>query len=175
MKIASVFMLACLSSAAAAATPKVDQGAAMMKKVSASFSSVPFDTARSKVKVKLQQLSEKGCEKSGECNYVDGAGVEHFFWDAQQLLVVKSVDAKRFIGKPIKALGIGQARLRSDIVANVKAFLPTAKIICREAHQAGEGEGISSCSAMLGEGWFKILFDADNQLIEARVDAYEFT
>jgi hypothetical protein len=168
-------MALCLSAISASAAPNAATGKAMLQKASASFSAIPFDTPKRKVKVKLTVIEGENCETMGECTYIDAMGVEYYFWDVKHYLVIKSISAKRFVGKEIKALGIGIARDRQAVMANVKAFLPKAEVYCREANDAGEGEGISSCGAMLGEGWFKILFDANNQLIEARVDAYEFT
>jgi hypothetical protein len=174
-KVLSFVVAIALHAGPAPATQKGDIGDELMSKVSASFSTIPFDTPKSKVKTMLMRLGDDSCEQFGECSYVDSNGVEHYFWGTNERLVVKSVDAERFTAEPIAALGIGTARSRDSVLANVKAFLPTAEISCRESDEAGEGKGIPSCGATLGKGWFKMLFDAQNQLIEARLDAYQFT
>ncbi len=110
-------------------------------------------------------------EEGISCEWQDDAGVVHIF--GGDILAIKSVE----IGPAthnLLALGIGTARARSDVLTKVRAFLPEIAIDCLEPDQAGEGEGIASCGGSFKNGgWIKLLFDADNLLKSARIDAFQ--
>ena len=135
----------------------------------------PYPLAQETLGLNQQGFStvEGSCSPEGdECTWVDGNSVQHVL-DSNNILVFKLVSASDFVDRPMTALGIGAARSRPAVLRNVAQFLPGTALECREAGQAGEGPGVASCGAMLGEGWIKILFDSDNQLISARIDAYQ--
>lgn len=108
----------------------------------------------------------------GECEWVDKAGVAHSF--GGKLLAIKSVSVRPDDRRALSALGIGTARDRSAVLTRVRAFLPEIKIDCLEAGQAGEGQGIASCSGSFRSGaWLKLLFCPDGRLTQARIDAFQ--
>jgi hypothetical protein len=89
-------------------------------------------------------------------------------------IAIKTISVKRAGTTSLPALNIGMARSRDKVLARVRAFLPEIKIDCLEPGEAGEGEGIASCGGAFNNGgWFKLLFDANNQLLDARIDAYQ--
>ena len=140
-------------------------GAALLAMADLSFSSIPFGS-RSPPEG-LIVVDREQCETDGECSWRDSDSVEHYYWDGE--LVVKTVTVAHLGDQPIGALGIGTARTLDDVVRNVRAFLPEAGITCQ---QSGAGH---DCGAGLGEGWFRLFFDASGRLTEARLDAYHFT
>ncbi len=138
-----------------------------------SFSSYPLREETLNLNAQGFTLVPGSCEGDGiACSWRDGAGVIHVL-DANNVLYIKMVNAADFGSRPIAALGIGTARDRAAVLRNVSRHLLGTTLDCREAGDAGEGEGIASCGAMLGEGWIKLLFGPDNQLISARIDAYQ--
>ncbi|APG61924.1 hypothetical protein LPB140_02765 [Sphingorhabdus lutea] len=153
--------------------------AAMAEKALFSFSTYAWEAKFEDIKEDLTIVQGPECHSMADyrndCGFFDQNMVEHYFWDDDMILVVKSVSTKNFNGKEIRALGIGKARDKDNVVANVQKFLPDAKMTCLSADEAGQGDGISSCGAEMGEGWFTLLFDSNNQLISARMDAYHFT
>jgi hypothetical protein len=106
------------------------------------------------------------------CTWEDPSGVEHVLVDNK--IAIKTISVKRAGTTSLPALNIGMARSRDKVLARVRAFLPEIKIDCLEPGEAGEGEGIASCGGAFNNGgWFKLLFDANNQLLDARIDAYQ--
>lgn len=106
------------------------------------------------------------------CEWQDDGGIRYIL--AGRTVAIKFVNASDFNERPIPALGIGTARLQSDVVARVRSFLPEIQIDCLAADEAGEGEGISSCGGAFAAGpWFKLLFDRRGRLISARIDAFQ--
>lgn len=179
-QIATLCVTAIALTTTASAQEQSDpQGQALLKKVSDSFSALPFESDLMAVRSQLKGPVSANCAQDESCSFPDTKGTQHVFWgddeNAPLLLVVKRALAADFKNKAIPALNIGTARSRADVLKNVRAFLPETKVTCLEAKQAGEGDGIASCGASMGDGWIKILFNSDNQLIEARVDAYQFT
>lgn len=154
--------------ALAAAQPAASKaGEALLAKASSSFSSTPFDTRYDKARESLRLVDS--CGSNNECEYYNADGVRLTFVDSQQVLVMKTLKMDRAKGKSVKALGIGIARGEQQVLRNVGKFLPGAKLICHSAAVAGEGDGISTCGAVLGAGRIKMLFDKNHQLLEARV------
>jgi hypothetical protein len=106
------------------------------------------------------------------CEWQDDTGIVHVF--SGDILAIKLVDVGSAGARDLKALGIGAARTRGDVMAKVRAFLPEIEIDCREPGNAGEGEGIASCGGTFKNGgWIKLLFGADNRLTSARIDAFQ--
>ena len=106
------------------------------------------------------------------CTWEDSDGVEHVL--VGNKIAIKSISAKRAGATSLTALNIGTARSRNEVLARVRAFLPEIEVDCLESGEAGEGEGIASCGGAFDSGgWFKLLFDANNQLLDARIDAYQ--
>lgn len=108
----------------------------------------------------------------GECEWIDKSGVAHSF--GGKLLAIKSISLRPGDRRALSALGIGTARARPAVLTRVRAFLPEIKIDCLEPGQAGEGQGIASCSGSFRTGaWLKLLFGPDGQLTQARIDAFQ--
>ncbi|MBO9697773.1 MAG: hypothetical protein J7499_16390 [Sphingopyxis sp.] len=111
-------------------------------------------------------------EEGVACEWEDDTGVHHIF--AGDILAIKTVDIAALGSRDIGALGIGKARSRGEVLAKVRAFLPEIRVDCLDAGQAGEGEGIASCSGSFDNGgWIKLLFGPDNRLTSARIDAFQ--
>jgi hypothetical protein len=145
----------------------------LLERADQSFSAYPLAEETLGLRAQGFTIMLNTCaSEGGECSWRDGNGVIHIL-DGDNILFVKMVEAADFRGRSIEALGIGMARDRAAVVRNVSRYLLGTEITCREAEEAGEGEGISSCGATLGEGWIKLLFTPDNQLLLARVDAYQ--
>ncbi|NJS13407.1 MAG: hypothetical protein HC788_00975 [Sphingopyxis sp.] len=106
------------------------------------------------------------------CEWEDARGTRHIM--GGKLLAIKIVHVNDIGDRSTAALGIGRARQRPEVTANVGAFLPEISIRCLEADESGEGEGTSTCSGSFSSGgWFKLLFDAENKLTSARIDAFQ--
>ncbi len=143
-------------------------------RVDRSFSRFPIDSGYPTKDSVLIESRVGGCETSGECAWIDDNKVRHYFWAESPeglYLVVKSVNAADFAGRPISALGIGMARNKADVVANVRRFLPDVEIDCD--HVSGN-VGPVECGGTLNPGWFQIGFDLDGNLLTIRFDGYQF-
>jgi hypothetical protein len=106
------------------------------------------------------------------CEWQDARGVVHIM--GGKLLAIKVLKVAPGDRRPIAALGIGTMRSQESVIANVRKFLPEIPITCLSRTQAGEGEGLSSCSGSFKRGgWFKLIFDSSDQLISARIDAFQ--
>lgn len=142
---------------------------AIQARVDRSFSAFPIETPLADVEGDLTQIIGESCAEYGECDWADEAGVRHYFFSFSQagyLLVVKSVHAADFTDRSIDALGIGMARSRDDVVANVRAFLGDTDFSCDSPRY---------CGATLGPGWIRVWFDENGQLREAQFDGYHST
>ena len=156
-------------------------GEALLARAEHSFSALGFGQRGTPQSLGLR--IDPACDGNAggqlECNWIDRADVRYLFYadgpDETPQIVVKSILARDFGARAIPALGIGTARTRAEVVRKVGAFLGGTAITCLDSEAAGEGPGISSCGATLGEDWIKLLFGLDDRLIEARVDACEFT
>jgi hypothetical protein len=115
-------------------------------------------------------MVENDCEKWGECDWRDVDGVRHYFRSdpGKHFVVIRLVRTSEFTGRSIAALGIGMARQRDAVLANVRRFLPDTDIKC-----SNYGTDVG-CGAHLGPGWFRLLFDKNGQLQEVRFDGYHF-
>jgi hypothetical protein len=137
-----------------------------------SFSRYRLNAKFDPVRAGLQLANESCDDLDFLCEWRDAKSVRHIL--GGELLAIKLLIVEELGREKISALGIGEARSRSDVVANVRAFLPEVKISCLEAGNAGEGEGIASCSGTFDNGgWIKLLFDDNDQLILARIDAFQ--
>lgn len=106
------------------------------------------------------------------CEWRDARGVDHIM--GGKLLAIKVIDVAPGDRRPIAALGIGTARHQDGVVANVRRFLPEIPVRCLSAGQSGEGESRSSCGGSFKRGgWFKLIFDGNEQLVSARIDAFQ--
>lgn len=143
-------------------------GADLLRAAERSFSATPFGAVEAPPDLVLVDPAQ--CETWGECYYRDADGVGHLFHGGE--LVVKWVEVAEVGDRPIAALGIGTARTMDAVLENVRRVLPEAEIACVRALFDLAGR---DCSALLGEGWITLRFDGDGRLVEARVDALDFT
>jgi len=141
---------------------------ALQMKVDRSFSALSIDTPLVEAEPHLTRIAEGDCAARGECDWRDAESVRHYFWgdDSGSLhIVVKTVRADEFAGRRIRALGIGNARNRTEVVEAIRKFAPDMPLECDE----------SSCGATLVPGWITVRFDDADQLAEVRFDGYHFT
>ena len=152
---------------------------AVQLRVDRSFSAFPIDSALAAARDRLTEIVERGCDQSNECEWRDRSGVGHFAWGDDETaltIVIKTIEAEAFAGRPIEALGIGTARRQADVIANVRRFLGEGEgeVDCDPAHVSGN-VGPVECSATLDPGWIQIGFDRDGNLLRIRFDGYHFT
>ncbi|WP_428627459.1 hypothetical protein [Sphingopyxis sp.] len=166
--IAAALLLA-LSCGAAHAK---DQIADPFDRADASFSRYPLNLPSTPQAIGRLTNGDVCDDDNGfSCEWQDDAGVVHIF--SGDILAIKAVDVGAATPS-LSALGIGTARTRNDVLTKVRAFLPEIKIDCLEPGQAGEGEGVASCGGSFENGgWIKLLFDANNRLKSARIDAFQ--
>lgn len=106
------------------------------------------------------------------CEWEDEAAVRHIM--GGNVLAIKIIAPRAGDERPIGALGIGTARQRGQVLKNVRAFLPEIPVDCLPEEESGEGEGLYSCSGSFETGaWFKLLFDTNDYLVSARIDAFQ--
>lgn len=141
-----------------------------LDKASLSFSPVMFGTVRGDIMPRLEKVVDEGCEQFQECSYADANGVEHFFWD-QDELVLKLIDAKKFEGRSIPAFGIGRARSKVDVLQIVQKFFDGTRPECFVHEEYGSK---TACQVVMGEGWTKLFFDRNDRLVYIRLDAYHY-
>jgi hypothetical protein len=153
------------------------EGHPLRDRADLSFSPIPLGTMRPPPSLGVRELREDGCHESRDCDWADARGVRHYFWEGDEL-VVKSVRARDVGGRAIAALGIGRARARAEVIANVRAFVPESEIACEpEATMPEPGDPAApatNCGGTLDEGWFRIWFDAADNLVEVRLDARHY-
>ena len=144
-----------------------------------SFSPFPLDSLLRAAKGQLAPMADD-CDPSDGCDWRDTNGVRHFLWgdddgDGQDELrvVIKTIEASAFAGRPIPALGIGHARKKAEVLANVRHFLGDLEIDCDPAHVSGN-VGPVECGATLNPGWIQVGFDEDGNLLRVRFDGYQF-
>jgi hypothetical protein len=147
-------------------------------RVSESFSAPAIDTPLSAVRDQMTLVVEAGCEPAmGGCDWRDANGVRHYFHysdDRDPLLVIKSVNAGDFVGRPIPALGIGTARNQADVLANVQRFLPGVTMTCNP-ETATDSEVAVRCSGTVVPGFIAVQFDRDGALLTVQFEGYHFT
>ncbi len=176
--VSAVFAL-CLISTAPLAYAK-PTGAQLLSRASLSFSKIPFDTQRKKIKMPLTQIKDGQCETVVMCQYRDANNITYNFWDETEDLVDKSLEASDFAGKPIAALNIGLARDKPTVLKKVSLFLSDAKYKCSPQKQTNRegvetGQMLTDCTWTLGEGWAFVRFNNKGQLIYAQVTASHYT
>ena len=149
---------------------------ALDRRVSRSFSPLAINSSVFRT-TGLRHLEENECPRSDECDFADAEGVRHFYYENR--LVVKAILASEFAGRDISALGIGSARTRSAVLRNVSAFVPTVDVTCEGETPGPVRQGgpqvVTQCDGQLERGWFRLWFDAQDQLVEVRFDGYHFT
>lgn len=141
-------------------------------KVDRSFSDIPIDSIVFEVQDQLTAIGSEDCFEDLDCEWHDDELVRHYFWTDghdEPWLVVKSVSADEVGDASIGALGIGLARSKADVLANVRNFAPELDIRC-------ETEGREErCGSAVLPGWIRIWFDEEGMLREVRFDGYQFT
>ncbi len=139
-----------------------------------SFSSFALGDRMAQVRTPGWTLQNAPCGSNRvECSWINGDGVIHVFTEAN-ILFVKRVNASDFGTRAIAALGIGTARDRATVLRNASQhLLGMTSFNCHEAGDAGEAEGISACDAAVGESWVKLLFNEQDQLVSAQIDAFQ--
>jgi len=136
-----------------------------------SFSAYPLGEETLSLNSQGFKLLDDECTKSDDvCVWRDPNGVLHYL-NEDNTLTSKAVVAKDFADRSIAALGIGTARNRPAVLANASRYLLGAKAECLEPGEAGEGDGIASCTYEFSKIRIKLLFDGGNQLI--RADLYQ--
>lgn len=170
-------ILAAILTVAAAPAPYPEYGAsALQTKVDRSFSSIPINTKFSKVRNRLRR-ADRDCQHASVCNWRDAEGVRHVFETfenpniMQMEVLVKRVVVSEFGTRPIRALGIGTARSKAEVIASVARFDPQLVFDCSPSSMSGD-IGDHGCRADTGPGWVEIGFDANDQLTEARFFGY---
>ncbi|MGQ3100630.1 MAG: hypothetical protein ACT6Q5_06825 [Sphingopyxis solisilvae] len=143
-----------------------------LKRADASFSAHALNRAVDPERIG-RLVNEKDCTETAiDCEWQDSAGVRHIIFG--EVIAIKIINAAEVRIRDIAALDIGTARARPEVMARVRAFLPEIAIDCLEPGQAGEGDGIASCGGSFEpDGWIKLLFGPDNQLISVRIDAFQ--
>lgn len=144
-------------------------------RVDLSISEIAIDSAFSSHRFTLTEDWQDDCEILDGCDWLDSNKVRHYMWgeSPEELFVVlKMIEAKDFVGRSIPAFGIGTARKQTDVMANVRRFLPDVEIDCD--HVSGS-VGPVECGGTLNPGWFQIGFDVEGNLLAIRFDGYQFT
>lgn len=145
-------------------------------RVDRSFSDYPIDSRAADAGSGLRPIDDEPCIPDEGCERRDAAGVRHFLYGdgADDLRVmIKTVEASEFEGRPIGALDIGTARDQSEVMARVRRFLPDVAFDCDPSLVSGN-VGPVECGATLNPGWVEIGFDHDGRLLRVRFDGYQF-
>lgn len=170
-----------VKAAAVVAVPATYKYSTVYRRVDLSFSPIPIDTELAAVRPDLAEIKIEGCDKENDCEWFDAAKVRHYFFPVDigskssphtDGLVVKIVRASDFEGRSISALGIGTARQKDEVLANVRKFLPSVTLDCSQP--ASGNVGPDECDASVDPGWFQIGFDKQGMLEAVRFDAYQF-
>ena len=143
-------------------------------RVDRSFSAIAIDSTIASAGIELTAQQRKDCEQNGECSWIDENKVRHHIWSdspEDQTIVIKYLNAADFVGRPISALGIGNARTKAEVLANVRKFLPDVKMDC---DTVSGNVGPVECGATVNPGWFQIGFDRQGNLLAIRFDGYHF-
>jgi hypothetical protein len=148
----------------------------IQQRVDASFSNIRVDTPLSAVRNRLREVRNASCVDEGECDWVDSTGVKHYFTgegrNDNRTLLVKTVEASAFRGRPISAFGIGTARTQAQVLANVRRFLGReASLDCNGPVSGNVGP--VECGVDLNPGWAQIGFTRQGQLQAVRFDAFQ--
>ncbi len=149
----------------------------LQQRVDKSFSTIAIRTPFEIVRHTLTEDRSNGCEHWGECEWLDANKVRHYLWGNgpdELFIVLKSVKAADFHDRAISALGIGVARQRRAVLANIKRAFPDLRIKCRST-SGSTSVGLVECATTIDPGWIRIGFDKKGQLSEVRFDGYHFT
>lgn len=164
-----------LISTSRAAQSAGDDTSGLLAKADRSFSELPFDTRRGDAIDVLQiEISNIVCDRDPNCEWLIASAphVRHGF-DKDGRVTSKHIIIDDYGNGEVRALGIGSAKLRENVVDALMAFLPNIEVTCRSVPDAGEGRGRSSRSAKIGEANVKLVF-ADTDVL-AEVNFYRFT
>ena len=153
----------------------IDVQTALIAKADRSFSELVFGMTReAAADLQLREIIEQDCDVNGQCDWLIASAphVRHAF-DENGTVDRKTIIIDDYGNGAVRALGIGNARLKEAVVDAVAAYLPGIAFTCRSVEEAGEGEGRSSCGATLGGANIKLIF-ADSDVL-AEVHLYRDT
>lgn len=170
MAISGCSDLAASGQAPAMGTSDAD----LVAKADRSFSELTFGMTREDAApMQLREIIENNCDLNGTCDWLIASAphVRHAF-DENGEVASKRIFIDDYGNGAVRALGIGNHKLKEYVVDAVTAFLPGIQMTCRNVDEAGEGEGRSSCSATVGESNLKLVF-ADEDVL-AEVHFYRF-
>lgn len=148
--------------------------AALIAKADRSFSELPFDTDRNDAVDLLQvKVTNVVCDRGLGCEWLIASAphVRHAL-DEEGRVASKHIIIDDYGNGVVRALGIGNAKLKEDVVDAVMAFLPGIEMTCLPIGEAGEGPGRFSCGAMIGDANIKLVFAETDVLAE--VDMYRY-
>ena len=168
LALVSVLLVGACQKDAADEMPEPPELSETYEKVDWSFSGTAIDT--SYAELDLPDDLSAICEEWSDCEWQDDEDVRHAIWgqDTDSLrVVVKSVSARDFEGRPIPALGIGEARRRDEVIEKVEAFLGGAELDCVS------GDAIESCGTEVLPGWITVDFDTEGRLLKAKFDGLQ--
>jgi hypothetical protein len=152
-----------------------DADSALLNKADRSFSELLFGTQRDDAVDLLGiEVTNVLCDQGPICEWLIASAphVRHGF-DEEGRVDSKHIIIDDYGNGEVRALGIGNAKLKEDVVDAVMAFLPGIELTCLSVDEAGEGPGRSSCSAAIGEANVKLIF-ADTDVL-AEVHLYRLT
>lgn len=147
---------------------------ALISKADRSFSELPFDTDRNDAVDLLQvEVANEVCDHDPGCEWLIASAphVRHAF-DEEGRVTSKHIIIDDYGYGAVRALGIGNAKLKEGVVDAVMAFLPGIEVTCLSIGEAGEGPGRSSCGAMIGEANIKLIFADTDVLAEVHMYRY---
>lgn len=151
-----------------------DQIADPFARADRSFSRFALNSAFDPVEAGLRLAQPQCMEKDFSCEWRDSDGVGHIFGGKRLAIKLMLVAGRE--GEAIPALSIGKARGRRDLLRRIADFLPELSVTCKSPDEAGEAPDLSSCSASFENGgWIELLFDDDDQLVLARIDAFQIS
>ena len=146
----------------------------LVAKADRSFSELPFGTEKNDARDLLQiEVTNTVCDRDPGCQWLIASAphVRHGFDEDGLLVASKHIIIDDYGAGEVRALGIGNAKLKEYVVDAVKAFLPGVELTCLSIEKAGEGAGRSSCGATIGEANVKLIFDED---VLAEVHMYRY-
>jgi hypothetical protein len=144
-------------------------------RVDRSFSDILIITPLDQLGSRLTEIRVNGCEELGECHWRDAGGVRYGFWADEPFayfVVDKWVKADEFEGRPISALGVGQARERREVLRAARRFVPEATFECHAWREESQWE---TCQAFLSPGHVTIEFDKQGALVQVHLSGYHYT
>jgi hypothetical protein len=143
----------------------------LLSGISLSFSKIPLNIEIKKVKMYLTEIDTLNCTEDF-CLLVDVDHTMHVFEGKEKRLSKKTLNAFHYhYDKPVKALGIGLAREKSEVLRKISLFLGDKQHKCTE-HAVSGMKGYPSytikthCTWTLNEGEVGAKFDNSGQIDE---------